>query len=64
MKTIKELCDMVRETAYAIHTYHGHGHLEKALLFFRDLWCLPLRQISMKLMVEKSWNGAPELRRK
>ena len=29
MKTIKELCDLVRETSYAIHVYHGHGHLEK-----------------------------------
>jgi GxxExxY protein len=29
MKTIKELCDEVRQTAYAIHVYHGHGHLEK-----------------------------------
>ena len=29
MKAIKELCDLVRETAYAIHVYHGHGHLEK-----------------------------------
>ncbi|MBU4201463.1 MAG: GxxExxY protein [Verrucomicrobia bacterium] len=29
MKTINELCDAVRETAYAIHVYHGHGHLEK-----------------------------------
>jgi len=29
MKTIKELCDIIRETAYAIHLYHGHGHLEK-----------------------------------
>ena len=29
MKTIKELCDVVRETAYAVHVYHGHGHLEK-----------------------------------
>jgi GxxExxY protein len=27
--TILELCDIVRETAYAIHLYHGHGHLEK-----------------------------------
>ncbi len=23
------LCDLVRETAYAIHVYHAHGHLEK-----------------------------------
>ena len=29
MQTMKELCDVVRETAYAIHVYHGHGHLEK-----------------------------------
>lgn len=29
MKTIFELCDVVRETAYAIHTFHGHGYLEK-----------------------------------
>lgn len=29
MRTIKELCDLVRETAYAIHIFHGHGHLEK-----------------------------------
>jgi GxxExxY protein len=29
MKTIKELCDVVRKTAYAAHVYHGHGHLEK-----------------------------------
>jgi GxxExxY protein len=29
MKTINELCDVVRQTAYDIHVYHGHGHLEK-----------------------------------
>src|SRR5512134_2724289 len=29
MVTISELSDVVRETAYAIHIYHGHGHLEK-----------------------------------
>jgi GxxExxY protein len=29
MKTINELCDIVRQTAYSIHIYHGHGHLEK-----------------------------------
>ena len=26
---IKTLCDKVRQTAYDIHVYHGHGHLEK-----------------------------------
>lgn len=28
-ETIRKLCDQVRETAYAVHVYHGHGHLEK-----------------------------------
>ena len=29
MKTLNELCDEVRQTAYDIHVYHGNGHLEK-----------------------------------
>ena len=29
MRSILELCAVVRETAYAIHVFHGHGHLEK-----------------------------------
>ena len=29
MNSMKELCDTVRQTAYDIHLYHGHGHLEK-----------------------------------
>src|SRR5260221_343275 len=29
MSNINELCDFVRETAFAIHRYHAHGHLEK-----------------------------------
>jgi len=29
MKDIMDLCDQVRETAYAIHEYHAQGHLEK-----------------------------------
>jgi GxxExxY protein len=29
MQNIFELCDFVRETAYAVHRYLGHGHLEK-----------------------------------
>lgn len=29
MKPINDLVVQVRETAYAIHVYHGHGHLEK-----------------------------------
>jgi len=29
MSVLNELCKLLRETAYAIHVYHGHGHLEK-----------------------------------
>ena len=29
MKNITELCGVVRNTAFAVHVYHGHGHLEK-----------------------------------
>lgn len=29
MRSINQLCDVVRETAYSIHVFHGHGHLEK-----------------------------------
>lgn len=29
MDDIKALCDQVRQTAYDIHVYHAHGHLEK-----------------------------------
>src|SRR5205823_12588229 len=29
MKDIQSLCAQVRQTAYDIHVYHGHGHLEK-----------------------------------
>jgi len=29
MQDIMKLCDTVRETAFAIHRYHKHGHLEK-----------------------------------
>jgi len=29
MEDVKQLSDLVRQTAYAIHLYHAHGHLEK-----------------------------------
>lgn len=28
-ESINELCDVVRETSFAIHRYHRNGHLEK-----------------------------------
>ncbi len=27
--SINQLCDIVRETSFAIHRYHRHGHVEK-----------------------------------
>ena len=29
MESVNSLCDRIRQTAYKIHIYHGHGHLEK-----------------------------------
>ena len=29
MKDVLKICDEIREVAYAIHRYFGHGHLEK-----------------------------------
>jgi GxxExxY protein len=29
MRDMKVLCDQIRQIAFAIHVYHGHGHLEK-----------------------------------
>ncbi|HEY5911843.1 MAG TPA: GxxExxY protein [Verrucomicrobiae bacterium] len=29
LQDIMKLCDLVRETGFAIHRYHRHGHLEK-----------------------------------
>jgi uncharacterized protein (UPF0371 family) len=29
MEDIMRLCDVIRETGFAIHCYHKHGHLEK-----------------------------------
>jgi|SRR6267154_5191592 len=29
MQTIHDTCNIVRQTAYDIHVYHGNGHMEK-----------------------------------
>ena len=29
MKDIMQLCDVIRETGFAVHRYHRNGHLEK-----------------------------------
>ena len=47
MKTINELCDIIRETAYAIHVYHGHGHLEKV---YENALAHRLRKAGLKVV--------------
>ena len=52
MKTIKELCDVVRETAYAIHVYHGHGHLEKV---YENALAHRLRKAGLDVKQQQLW---------
>ena len=35
MNDIQTLCELVRQTAYDIHVFHAHGHLEKV---YEMLW--------------------------
>jgi GxxExxY protein len=51
MKTIKELCDTVRETSFAIHVYHGHGHLEKV---YENALAHRLRKLGLKVEQQHS----------
>jgi GxxExxY protein len=57
MKTMQELWDLVRETAYAIHVYHGHGHLEKV---YENALAHRLRKIGVEVKQQHSltvYNG-------
>lgn len=42
---IKALCDQVRQMAFDIHVYHGHGHLEKV---YENALAHRLRKIGIK----------------
>ena len=44
---INELCDIVRETSYAIHTYHRNGHLEK---IYENALGHRLRKLGLKVL--------------
>ncbi len=46
MENIKALCDVVRQTAYAIHKYHGNGHLEKV---YENALAHRLRQLGLNV---------------
>jgi GxxExxY protein len=45
-----QLADIVRETSYAIHCYHGCGHLEKV---YENALVHRLRKLGLK--VEQQW---------
>jgi GxxExxY protein len=46
MEHINQLCSLVRETAYAIHLYHGHGHLEKV---YENALAHRLRKVGLRV---------------
>jgi len=43
---INQLCDLVRETSFAIHRYHRHGHLEK---IYENALAHRLRKLGLKV---------------
>jgi len=45
-REINALCDRVRQTAYEIHFYLGHGHLEK---FYENALAHRLRKLGMDI---------------
>jgi len=49
MQSINELCDVVRQTAYAIHVYHGHGHLEK---IYENALANRLSKVGLKVVAQ------------
>ena len=46
-KRIFKLCDLVRETSFAIHKYHRNGHLEKV---YENALLLELRKLGLECM--------------
>ncbi|VGO18279.1 GxxExxY protein [Pontiella sulfatireligans] len=44
--TVNELCDVVRETSFAIHKYHRNGHLEK---IYENALAHRLRKLGVKV---------------
>jgi GxxExxY protein len=43
---INQLCDVIRETSFAIHRYHRHGHLEK---IYENALAGRLRKLGMEV---------------
>ncbi len=43
---INQLCDLVRETSFAIHRFHRHGHMEKV---YENALAHRLRKLGVKV---------------
>lgn len=43
---INQLCDVVRETSFAVHRFHRHGHLEK---IYENALAHRLRKLDVKV---------------
>lgn len=50
---LKKLCDQIRETAFAIHCYHRHGHLEK---IYQNALVHRLRKQGLQVEAQKPLN--------
>jgi GxxExxY protein len=46
VQTINQVCDAVRQTAYDIHVFHVHGHLEKV---YENALAHRLRKLGLKV---------------
>jgi GxxExxY protein len=57
MDDIRALCDVVRQTAYAIHKYHGNGHLEKV---YENALVHRLRKLSFEVVQQHPLSVADE----
>ena len=47
MRDIKALCDQIRQIAFAIHVFHGQGHLEKV---YENALVHRLRKAGLKVL--------------
>jgi GxxExxY protein len=48
---INQLCDVIRETSFAVHRFHRHGHLEK---IYENALAHRLRKLGVKVEQQHS----------
>jgi len=51
MTDIKKLCDQIRQTAFEVHAYLGHGHLEKV---YENAMVHRLRKAGLRVVQQQS----------